>query len=71
MSTKLVRLDVPEALHRRIKTLAAYKDQKIPEYMLEVLDDNVPKGITFSEDEPKEERQRKPQSKLRVVSPSP
>jgi hypothetical protein len=60
MGTKLIRLDVPDSLHRRIKTLAAYHDKKIPEYMLEVLEAHVPKGITFSTGESTEKKPRAP-----------
>jgi len=66
MGTKLIRLDVPDALHRRIKTLAAYRDKKIPDYMLEVLEEHVPKGITFSEGESQDDKQKKSQNKVRV-----
>jgi hypothetical protein len=48
MGTKLVKLEVPDSLHRRIKTVAASKDSSIPDYMLEVLEENVPIGIDFS-----------------------
>jgi hypothetical protein len=51
MSTKLVKLAVPEPLHRRIKTVAAFQDKKIPVYILEVLDDHVPTQITFPANE--------------------
>jgi hypothetical protein len=47
MGTKLVKLEVPDSLHRRIKTVAASKDASIPDYMLEVLEDEVPTGIDF------------------------
>ena len=60
MSTKLIRLDVPEALHRRIKTLAAYYEKKIPDYMLEILEEHVPKGISFSESDYAEKKKRLP-----------
>ena len=64
MGTKLVRLDVPDSLHRRIKTLAAHNDMKIPDYMLAVLEEYVPKAITFSEDETKEPK--KSQNKVKM-----
>jgi hypothetical protein len=48
MGTKLVKLDVPDSLHRRIKTVAASKDSSVPDYVLEVLEENVPIGIDFS-----------------------
>ena len=60
MSTKLIRLDVPDALHRRIKTLAAHHDKKIPEYMIEILEEHVPKIIVFSDDQKTEKKPRPP-----------
>lgn len=68
MSTKLVKLDVPDRLHTRIKTLAASQDKKIQDYILEVLDQYVPREIKFSEPEethPKDLRQKKSQGKFR------
>jgi len=60
MSTKLVRLDVPDSLHKRIKTLAAFNDKKIPDYILEILEENVPKTIVFSGSASREKNSRPP-----------
>jgi hypothetical protein len=57
MGTKLVKLQVPDTLHRRIKTVAASKDKKLTVYMLEVLEQHVPKQITFSDTEGKKKPQ--------------
>jgi predicted HicB family RNase H-like nuclease len=51
MGTKLVKLDIPDQLHRRIKTLAASQDKRIQTYVLEVLEEHVPRQITFPESE--------------------
>jgi hypothetical protein len=68
MSTKLVKLDVPEPLHRRIKTIAASKDKKISDYMLDVLEEHVPKYITFSSEGAGDEQSRKQGSKTKAKS---
>jgi hypothetical protein len=47
MGTKLVKLRVPDPLHRRIKTVAASEDKNIPDYMIGVLEDHVPTQITL------------------------
>jgi hypothetical protein len=53
MSTKLVKLEVPDQLHRRIKTLAASRDEKIQTYVLAILEEYVPRHITFPDEEVK------------------
>ena len=60
MGTKLVRLDIPDSLHKRIKTLAAHHEKKIPDYMLEVLEEHVPRAIIFSDGDSKEKKPRAP-----------
>jgi hypothetical protein len=60
MGTKLVRLDIPDALHKRIKTLAAHHEKKIPDYILEVLEEHVPKMIIFGDDESTGKKPRVP-----------
>jgi hypothetical protein len=68
MGTKLVKLDVPDDLHRRIKTIAAYKEKKIPVYVLEVLEECVPKQLVFEGPEdgvPKDAKQKKSQGKVK------
>jgi hypothetical protein len=73
MGTKLVKLDVPDDLHRRIKTIAAYHDKKIPVYVLEVLEESVPKQIVFEGSEPeapKDVKQKKSQGKVKPVEKS-
>jgi hypothetical protein len=47
MGTKLVKLDVPDSLHRRIKTLAASEDKKISDYIIDILEGSVPTQIVF------------------------
>ncbi len=68
MSTKLVKLDVPESLHRRIKTVAASKDRKIPDYVLELLEEHVPKHITFLPEEAIDEQAKKQMGKTKTKS---
>ena len=59
MGTKLIKLWVSEQLHRRIKTLAASKDKKIPDYAIEILEKHVPRAVNFpAKDEPNEEEQQ-------------
>jgi hypothetical protein len=67
MSTKLVKLEVPDQLHTRIKTVAAYKSKKIPVYVLDVLEEHVPKQIIFggSEVEAPKDKQKKSSGKLK------
>jgi hypothetical protein len=60
MSTKLIKLDVPDALHRRIKTLAAHHEKKISDYVVEVLEEHVPKIIVFADEEKTEKKPRPP-----------
>jgi hypothetical protein len=66
MSTKLVKIDVPESLHRRIKTIAASKNKKICDYMLEVLEDHIPKYIDLSSED--DEQAKKSNSKTKAKS---
>jgi plasmid stability protein len=51
MGTKLVRVNLADALHRRVKTVAAFYDKKIEDYIAEILDEHVPREITFPIDE--------------------
>jgi len=49
MGAKLVRVNIPDPLHRRVKTCAAYYDKTIPDYIVGVLEEHVPREITFDE----------------------
>jgi len=60
MSTKLVRLNLADSLHRRVKTVAAFHDKKIEDYIAEILEEHVPREITFPSDE--SPREQKPKS---------
>jgi hypothetical protein len=57
----MVRIRMSEPLHRRVKTCAVYQDKKLPEYIVEVLEECVPREIKFDADlvvkkKPKSER---------------
>jgi len=56
MSTKLVKINLAEGLHRRVKTVAASRDIKIEDYIAEILEEHVPKTITFTEEPPARKR---------------
>ena len=60
MGTKLVRVNLADPLHRRVKTVAAFHDKKIEDYIAEVLDEHVPRQILFPSDE--SSPQQKPKS---------
>jgi hypothetical protein len=45
-----VKVKMSEPLHKRVKTCAAYHDKKIPDYIVEVLEEFVPREIKFDED---------------------
>jgi hypothetical protein len=49
MSTKLVKLKIPQPLHMRIKTVAASKNKAMPVYILSVLEEHVPREVRFPE----------------------
>jgi hypothetical protein len=50
MGTKLVKVNLADPLHRRVKTVAAFHDKKIEDYIAEVLDEHVPRQINFSDE---------------------
>jgi hypothetical protein len=50
MSTKLVKLRIPQPLHTRIKTVAASKNKALPIYILSVLEEHVPREVRFPDD---------------------
>lgn len=47
MGTKLIKLRVPQALHTRITTVAASKDQKIVRFLNDFLEEHIPREIRF------------------------
>jgi len=58
----LLKLRVSESLHRRVKGVAVSKGKKIEDYAISVLEEHVPKTITFDDDpsqkkRPKSDRQ--------------
>jgi hypothetical protein len=68
MGTKLVKLQIPQLLHTRIKTVAASKNTQISVYILNVLEEHVPRKIDFtdpSDDPPKDVKQRKSPGRIR------
>jgi len=46
----LVKLQIPQPLHTRIKTVAASETKSIKVYILEVLEEHVPRKIEFPSD---------------------
>ena len=46
----LVKLQIPQPLHTRIKTVAASKSKGIKVYILEVLEECVPRKVEFPAD---------------------
>lgn len=46
----LVKFTMPEPLHKRVKTCAAYHDKTIRDYIIDVLEDSVPREIKFDDD---------------------
>jgi hypothetical protein len=46
----LVKIILSEPLHKRVKTCAAYNDKKIPEYIMGVLEESVPREIKFDDE---------------------
>ncbi len=46
----LVRLYLSETLHKRVKTCAAHNDKKIPDYIIGLLEDVLPREIKFDDD---------------------
>jgi hypothetical protein len=52
----LVKLQIPQPLHTRIKTVAASKNKGIKVYILEVLQESVPRKVEF----PPDPRTKKP-----------
>jgi hypothetical protein len=46
----MVRIEMSEPLHKRVKTCAAFKDKKISEYIIGVLEEAVPREIKFDEE---------------------
>jgi hypothetical protein len=46
----LVKLQLPQPLHTRVKAVAASKEKGIKLYILEVLEEHVPRKIEFSTD---------------------
>jgi hypothetical protein len=45
--TTLIKIFPSAFLHRRLKTVAASLDKRIPDYVLEVLEQHVPKQINL------------------------
>ena len=58
-SMGLVKFKIPDPLHRRVKTCAAYHDKKIPDYIVDVLEEHVPREITFDESAKKKPKAEK------------
>jgi hypothetical protein len=52
----VVRIKMTEPLHKRVKTCAAYNDKKIPDYIVGVLDEFVPREIKFDDDQTAKKR---------------
>jgi hypothetical protein len=60
----MVRVKMSEPLHKRVKTCAAYHDKKLPDYIVGVLEEFVPREIKFDGDstakkKPKSEKRSK------------